>query len=277
MVMIRKASGAIEEFNTDKVVTAILRSGGTPDMADRVIKNLEKRLYNGISTREIYKITFGILNREQPSLASRYDLKGAIMRLGPAGFPFETYLGEVLAEHGYKVKLRQRIQGKCVEHEIDIILNRDDEHTMVECKYHKDYGTYTGLKETLYTYARFLDMEECGREGRCEDFTGVWLATNTKFSSDAIRYSRCRGVRLLGWRYPPEEGIENLIESKGLYPITILRKLDRSSKKRLSDANLMLLKDLTERSPAEISSDTGIRERILRGIIEEARGIAVEG
>jgi len=276
MVMIRKASGELEEFSSNKVVTAIVRSGGTPDVADRVIKKLEKKLYKGISTREIYKITFRLLDREQPSLASRYDLKGAIMRLGPAGFPFETYMGEVLAEHDYKVKLRQRVQGKCVEHEIDIVLNRGDEHTIVECKYHNEYGIYTGLKATLYTYARFLDLEECSKEGKCENFTGVWLATNTKFSSDAIQYSKCRGLRLLGWRYPPGEGIENLIESKGLYPITILRKLDRKSKEMLANANLMLLKDLTEKSPAEISSRTGIRERMLRDIIEEARGIVVK-
>ena len=276
MVMIRKASGDMEEFSPNKVVTAIIRSGGTPDVADRVIKKLEKKLYKGISTREIYKITFRLLDREQPSLASRYDLKGAIMRLGPAGFPFETYLGEVLAEHDYDVKLRQNIKGKCVGHEIDIVLNRGNEHTIVECKYHNEYGIYTGLKATLYTYARFLDLEECAKEGKCENFTGVWLATNTKFSFDAIQYAKCRGVRLLGWRYPKGEGIENLIESKGLYPITILRKVDRKSKEKLSDANMMLLKDLTEKSPAEISSRTGITERKLRDIIEEARGIVVK-
>ncbi|MBU4266430.1 MAG: hypothetical protein L6243_04540 [Candidatus Altiarchaeales archaeon] len=276
MVMIRKASGDMEEFSLNKVVTAIVRSGGTPDVADRVIKKLEKKLYEGISTREIYKITFGLLDKEQPSLASRYDLRGAIMRLGPAGFPFETYLGEVLAEHGYKVQLRQNIKGKCVGHEIDIVLSAGDEHTMVECKYHNEYGIYTGLKAALYTYARFLDLEECAKEGKCENFTGVWLATNTKFSFDAKQYSKCRGVRLLGWRYPKGEGIETLIESKGLYPITILRKVDRKSKEMLAKANMMLLKDLTEKSPSEISSKTGIKERTLRDIIEEARGIVVK-
>jgi len=83
-------------------------------------------------------------------------------------------------------------------------------------------------------------------------------------------------VRLLGWRYPKGEGIENLIESKGLYPITILRKVNRKSKEKLSDANMMLLKDLTEKSPAEISSRTGIKERQLRDIIDEARGIVAK-
>jgi len=270
-IKIRKASGEVEEFDPKKVEVAILRAGGTPGIAMQVIKKLDKKLYNGIPTRDIYKITFRLLDREQHSLASRYDLKRAIMRLGPAGFSFETYLGEVLAEHGYKVKLRQKIQGRCVKHEIDIILNKDDEHTIVECKYHNEEGYYTGLKSTLYTYARFLDLQECFREGKCENFSDVWLATNTKFSAEAIQYANCREVKLLGWRYPSNEGIEMLIESKGLYPVTILRKLDNTSKKRLSDANLLILKDLTEKDPKEISLRTGIQDHKLRKIIDEAR------
>jgi len=274
-IKIRKASGELEEFNPEKVKAAILRAGGTPEIVDRVIKKLDKKLYNGIPTRDIYKITFGLLDREQPSLASRYDLKRAIMRLGPAGFSFETYMGEVLREHGYKVKLRQNIRGRCVKHEIDIVLNKDEEHAIVECKYHNEEGYYTGLKSALYTYARFLDLQECFKKGKCKNFTDVWLATNTKFSAEAIQYATCRGVKLLGWRYPSDEGIERLIESKGLYPITILRKLDKKSKERLSNANLMILKDLVEKSPVDISSKTGISDHKLRKIVEEAREIVV--
>lgn len=272
-IKIRKASGALEEFNPEKVKTAILRAGGTPEIADQVIKKLDKKLYNGIPTRDIYRITFGLLDREQHSLASRYDLKRAIMRLGPAGFSFETYLGEILKEHDYSVKLRQNIQGRCVEHEVDIILDKDNEHSLVECKYHNQEGIYTGLKSALYTYARFVDLNEGFQEGKCENFSNVWLVTNTKFSNEAIQYASCRGIRLFGWRYPPDGGIERLIESKGLYPITILRKLDNRSKEMLSNANLMLVNDLIEKSHAEISLKTRIPEHKLRKIIEEVNGI----
>jgi len=43
------------------------------------------------------------------------------MRLGPAGYSFETYIGELLKEQGHQVMLRQMVRGLCVEHEIDVI------------------------------------------------------------------------------------------------------------------------------------------------------------
>ena len=75
-------------------------------------------------------------------------------------------------------------------------------------------GIYTGLKESLYTHARFLDLSET--------FNGEMLVCNTKVSDDVITYAKCVGQKLLCWRYPTNKGLENMIEEKGLYPITIL-------------------------------------------------------
>ncbi len=269
-VMIRKASGELEEFNPDKVRTAIIRSGAAPDIANKIVKKVSERIKDGMSTKEIYRITFGLLKKERHSLASRYDLKRAIMRLGPAGFPFETYLGEILREHGHSIQLRQIIRGECTEHEIDIVL---DGNILVECKYHNTGGIYTGLKSAMYTYARFLDLQGGICENKSKKFKGVWLATNTKFSSKAIEYAECRGITLVGWRYPIENSLEQMIESKGLYPITILQNIDAISKDRFSNAGIMLIKDLTELNPVEIKAKIGIPTSKLSGIIREAREI----
>jgi hypothetical protein len=269
-VMIRKASGELEEFNPEKVRTAVIRSGAPLDTADEIVKHVSRRVKKGMSTREIYKITFRLLKKEKHSLASRYDLKHAIMRLGPAGFPFETYVGEILREHGHSIQLRQMIQGKCVEHEIDVILDGD---TLVECKYHNMPGIYTGLKPTMYTYARFLDLRNNAREKKSGEFTGVWLATNTKFSSEAKEYAECIGINLLGWRHPKENSLEQMIESRGLYPITILQSIDTVSKNCFSNAEMMLIKDLIELDPVKIKVKTGIPITKLSRIIQEAKGI----
>jgi hypothetical protein len=270
-VMVRKESGEVAEFDPEKVRVAVLRSGASEALASEILDELEGRLYEGISTREIFRIVHRLLHRERPSLASRYDLKGAIMRLGPEGFAFETYVGEVLREYGYKTKVRQFIRGRCVEHEVDVVAEDSGSRNLfMECKYHNDKGIYTGLKETLYTYARFLDLAEGFEDGRCERFDGVWLVTNTRFSPSAIEYAGCRGVKLLGWRYPPDNTLEKWIESKGLYPITILHSMDRRSRSLLFNANLILAKDLLTHDFKDLLERTHIGEKKLEEIVSEA-------
>ena len=45
-----------------------------------------------------------------------------------------------------------------------------------------------------------------------------WLVTNTKFSSDVIRYGNCVGMHLIGWKYPEDGGLEKLIDEANIYP-----------------------------------------------------------
>ncbi len=269
--MVRKESGEIEEFKPGKVREAILRSGASEELASEILGEVQGRLYDGISTREIFRIVHQLLHSEKPSLASRYDLKGAIMRLGPDGFAFETYVGEILHEHGYNTQVRQFIRGRCVEHEIDVTAedSRGRKYA-IECKYHNTKGIYSGLTVALYTYARFLDLVDGFREGRCEQFDEVWLVTNTRFSPSAIEYANCRGVRLLGWRYPPENTLERMIESRGLYPLTILRSIDKRSRDCFFNANLIMSKDLLKNSFKDILKKTHIDEDKLGAIISEA-------
>ncbi|HDH41533.1 MAG TPA: ATPase [Candidatus Altiarchaeales archaeon] len=271
-IMIRKESGRMEEFKPEKLREAVLRSGASEELASEILEDVNEKLYNGISTREIFRIVHQLLDREGPSLASRYDLKGAIMRLGPEGFAFETYIGEVLRDYGYRTKLRQFIRGRCVEHEIDVIAeDLNGKKSIIECKYHNAKGIHTGLKVVLYTYTRFLDLIEGFKDGRCEKFDEVWLVTNTRFSSRAIQYAGCKGVKLLGWRYPPENTLERRIESKGLYPVTILRSVDTRSRNRFFDANLILAKDLIRNDFDDLLEKTHLEKDKLREIVTEAR------
>jgi len=269
--MIRKESGKIEEFKPEKVREAVLRSGASEELASEILENVNEKLYDGISTREIFRIVHQLLHRERPSLASRYDLKGAIMRLGPEGFAFETYIGEVLQDYGYKTKVRQFIRGRCVEHEIDVIAeNFNGKKSVIECKYHNAKGISSGLKVTLYTHARFLDLVDGFKDGRCEQFDDVWLVTNTRFSPNAIKYASCKGVKLLGWRHPLDNTLEKRIESKGLYPITILHSMDRRSRNRFFDASLILAKDLIRNDFDDLLEKTHLEKNKLKEIVTEA-------
>jgi hypothetical protein len=269
--MIRKASGELEEFNPDKVRQAVVRSGAPAELAEDVLENLGQQLYDGISTREIFHIVHQLLRKARPSLASKYDLKGAIMRLGPDGYAFETYISEVLREYGYSTTLRQLIKGTCVIHEIDVVAEKDGKRTAIECKYHNTKGLTTGLKEAMYTYARLLDLNEGCKQGHCLHFDDIWLVTNTRFSEDAIQYAQCKELKLLGWRQPPENTLEHVIESKGLYPITILKSVDRHARDCLFSANMMLAKDLLDNDLETLLSKTSLSRIKLEEMVGEAR------
>lgn len=267
-VYVIKASGKKERFNPGKVRRSLLRAGSDRKTADEIIQEVEQKAYDGMSTRQVFRMVMELLDEKHPRSASCYDLKGAIMRLGPAGFPFETFLGEVLEEYGYETKLRTKLKGRCTTHEIDIIAEEKEngKKHLIECKYHNALGTYTDLKEVLYTYARFLDLNEGGK-----DFDSVWLSCNTRASTQARKYADCVGMRLLCWRHPKNRGLETLIEKKRLYPITVLRTLDRNSLDRLSRAGYMLARDLTDNDFHKLKSKTRLTTKKLRSIVDEAK------
>ncbi|MBE8538531.1 restriction endonuclease [Geoglobus acetivorans] len=211
-ISVIKRDGRIEEYSPLKIKRTITKAGIDSKTATKIIEELEERLYDGITTDEILSIVLDLLGKHKGFSGKIYDLKGSLYKLGPAGYEFEKFVARLLEEHGYKTSTNQMVRGKCVEHEIDIIAEKDGTRYLVECKFH-NIPIYTGLKEVMYTYARFLDIDE---------FDGVWLFTNTKFSDEAKKYGKCRGVKLTGWNYPKREGIEFLLTSKNLYPITLL-------------------------------------------------------
>lgn len=156
--------------------------------------------------------------------------------------------------NGYKVlSIRSKAKGRCVEHEIDLAVTKEGIRVMVECKYHNSAGTFTGLKESMYTHARFLDITE----GKEDLFEKEMLVSNTKISQDALKYALCVGQQVLSWRYPPEVGLERLIEQKGMYPITIL-KLSSLELASFAKIGFMVARQLLKASPSEISSRTGM-------------------
>lgn len=276
VLCVTKASGETEPFDADKLHRTCLHAGATPELADKVVQEVNKKIYNGISTRKILEMTVKLLHKEMPHVAARYDLKGAIMRLGPAGFAFEELFAEILRRHGYSTTRDVIVQGACVDHEIDVIAERfapELERAMIESKYHNQPGVYTGLKEALYTWARFYDLQEGFRLGRCKKFNSGWLVTNTKFSDRAIHYAGCKRMVLVGWSFPHERSLKHMLEDKNLYPITILLRLDKFAQMRLAAAGFMLCEDLVERSLSELRRKTGLGTRKLELLVAEAKTI----
>jgi len=205
-----------------------------------------------MTSRDIYKKILRAISEERglKALHQRYQLKDAIMRMGPAGFAFENYIASLLEYYDYQVTgIRSKIHGKCATHEIDLIGIKDDKKFLIECKYHSFRGVYTGLKESLYTHVRFLDMQP--------KFSGEIIFCNTQVSNHAKKYAKCIGQQIFSWRYPASNSLEKIIEKFNLYPITILN-LSQNELKMFSECNIMVAKDLLRYDDAKIARMTGI-------------------
>lgn len=273
-MFVTKASGEREEFDPEKIRRTCLKVGASKALTDKVVKDVESKAYDGISTKEILHMILEQLHKKKPFIAARYDLKGSIYRLGPAGFVFEHLVSELLRYYDYKTKMDTIVSGACVSHEVDIIATKNNRNYMIECKYHNMPGIYTGLREALYTYACFLDLRDGYKRGVCQKFGQPWLVCNTKFSDDTIQYASCKRIKLIGWNYPEKRGLKDMLEKRRLYPVTILRGIDEDSLEKLSSANMVLILDLLKFNIKELSKITGINVKKLKGIIDEARGIS---
>ncbi|MCC5927219.1 MAG: ATPase [Bacteroidetes bacterium] len=259
---ITKASGERDTYDREKLRSSLRRSGAKENDIRRVVDEVEAQLRDGMSTRKIYRKAFQALKRDSVFAASRYQLKQAVMELGPSGYPFERYVGAIVESLGYRVSVGRVVHGICVTHELDVIGRKNGEIMLAECKFRNQPGSKTDVKVPLYFHSRFNDVAEAWKRdnGRAWRESGLglpeeeiepeipsftpWIITNAKFTDDAISYSSCAGIRLLGWDYPEKETLLTLIEESRLMPITILQKLTRRDKSLLLEEGVTTCREL---------------------------------
>ncbi len=248
-IIIEKQSGEKEAFDPQKLHDSLQRAGASASLIKKVEDAINPYLTHGMKTSEIYRRAFQLLRRFQRSTAARYSLKKAIMELGPSGYPFEHFVGELLRHMGYDVEVGIIVQGQCIKHEVDVVAHNDHQQFMVECKYYNSQGKHCSVQVPLYIHSRFNDIEKRwrstpGMEKR--SFHG-WVFTNTRFTKDSLDYGRCVGLRMVGWDYPKNESLKDLIEQTGLFPITVLTLLNRKQKQKLLEDDVVLCRQLKEK------------------------------
>lgn len=269
-ITIERANGEVDTYDPGKLRASLSRAGAREADIDRVVSVVEGVLREGMGTREIYKIAYRALRKRSRGTAGRYSLKQAILQLGPTGFPFEKYVAALLAHQGFRTEVGVIVPGKCVDHEVDVVAEKDDLHYMVECKFHSDPKRKCDVKIPLYIQARFKDVEAqwSQQQGHQHKFHQGWLVTNTRFTTDAVQYGECAGLHLMSWDHPHGDGLRERIDRSGLHPITCLTTLTKAEKQRILDSGTVLCADLV--GDPGILRQQGFDERKLARVLKEA-------
>lgn len=234
--MVTKVDGTKESYSEDKIRASAGRAGVPTDLQQAMLEDIRGRLFDGISTHEIYTMIKEYLRSSaSPHLAMKYNLKEAIAELGPSGYPFEKYVAMLLAAIGYETKTNQTIAGECVSHEVDVLAVKKDTTYFIEAKFHNSPSQRTDVRVALYIKARYDDLSKIWTEGQ----TKAWIITNTRFSTDAIKYGECNNERLTSWAYPKGEALADLVERTGLHPVTMIDALSVDDKARLLAAGVV--------------------------------------
>lgn len=272
-VLITKASGEKAPFSSTKLRQSLEKAGAVSAVIDRIVSEIEAQLVDGMSTKKIYSQAFSMLRKYSKPVAGRYKTKQAILELGPSGYPFEKFIGEILKHQGYRTKVGVIIQGHCVTHEIDVEAEKDNKHFMVECKFHNRQGYKCDVKIPLYIKSRFEDVKKQWqkRKDHATKFHQGWVVTNTRFTEDAIQYGKCSGLILIGWDYPQQGSLSERINLSGLHPITCLTTLTKSEKQQLIDKMVVLCKELCDKP--KMLNEIGISDKRIRGILKEGNEI----
>jgi hypothetical protein len=273
--LVAKADGKKELFKVSKLKQSLSRSGASPQEIGMIIPEVEKMLFDGITTQEIYRRAFEMLRASETVVAARYSLRRALFNLGPTGFPFEDFLAKLFEHEGYTTKTRLILKGKCAEHEIDVAAYKNDDCFIAEAKFHSHPGMKSDLQVALYSFARLHDLQNlkiCNA-----DICGIkkfMIVTNTKFTSAAEKYALCSGLELLSWEFPKGNNLHDRIERSGLYPVTVLQTLSPSQKRALIEKGIVVCTDLLKKP--QMLDIVHITQNRKNAVLDEARKLSAE-
>ncbi len=228
---------------------------------------MQKEAYPGIETSKIFKRIKQLLEKESFKAGIRFSLKEAMRKLGPSGFPFEKLSGEIFRKEGYKVKLNSRLRGNCLKYEIDVLAEKEKFFYIGECKFRNlPQESLIHSNTALAYWAKFLDLK-----GLKKKQMRPILITNAKFSKSVVKYAKCVGIDLLGWKCPKTKGLEKLIEDNNFYPITILPSFKEDWLPVFFKKKIILAKDILDVKLEKLSEQTKVPESKLKTLAKEAK------
>lgn len=244
-----KGDGSREVFDPEKLKDSLVRAHSSNLVADEIVDKISKEIRSGMTTSQIYTRAFDLLNSKSKHTAMKYSIKRSVMNLGPTGFPFEKYIAEIFSAKGFNTKTGQIMQGKCLEHELDVVAWNEKDLYLMEVKFHNENVIKSDTKVALYVKSRFDDLysQTFKIAGKDRKMTRGILITNTKFTDNAKQYAECVGTfDMISWDYPRKGNLFDLIDETKMYPMTCIPILTHKNKQELLKrgvVNCMSLKD----------------------------------
>lgn len=267
-IQIIKADGSKEIFDPEKLHKSLSGAGASEEVSQSIVSHIERELKDGMSTGEIYKHAFFLLRKKHRRAAIKYSLRSAVADLGPTGFPFEKLIAEIFRAKGYETKTGEVVMGGCVAHEVDVVAWNENKLIMVEAKFHNQIGFKSDLKVALYIKARYDDLKESKHNyGKVRSVDEMWLVTNTKFTTTAIHYAECKGLKLVGWNHPAKGNLQDLIDDSGAHPVTCLSTLTKHQKNTLVNEGIILCRQLIHKT--ELLKTFGFADDKINKVLEE--------
>lgn len=267
---IEKTSGLIEPYNEEKLIRSLRAIGAKDNVIQDILDEIHAQFPNITNSQQIFAIAMDKLKAINTGLASRYNLKKALLEFGPAGFPFEQFVAALFQAQGYKVQTNITARGICVSHELDVVAFKDNVHHMIECKFHNNQAYKSDVKVSLYIKARFDDLHKAWQKDTKDTHKAhqAWIVTNTTFTDDALQFAQCVGISALSWNYPAKHALKELIDQYKLHPITALVSLTAKQKKLFLDNGLVLCRDTQQYKNALLN--LGMKPEEVETLIMEA-------
>jgi hypothetical protein len=270
-VFVTKANGSKQAFDKEKIVQTCLRMGLNRKVAHEIAQQVEEKLYEGITTKEILEVVIALIHKHKPAVKHVFDLKHGISLMEPKP-EFEVFVRALLAHSGFQVKPNTILRGLCGEHEVDAIAIKDGLTYFVEAKHHVNYHALTGLDESRIARAIIEDVADGYKRGTTEvKIDRAMIVTNTRYSEHAIIYGRCRNILQVGWTSPEGFGLRDTVEKYKLYPLSCLKGVSTETRRRLVEAGIVLIKQLLEQDSQYIGRKIGLSQETVLSIMEKAR------
>ncbi|MFI0425369.1 MAG: ATP cone domain-containing protein [Flavobacterium sp.] len=276
MMKVTKYSGELVHYDEQKLINSLRKSGADKAVAEAIVKKIESELYEGIASKKIYKLAYQLLKNISNAHAARYNLRTAMMGLGPAGFFFEKFIAKIYQEQKFQTRTNVSLKGNCISHEIDVLLKKEHIISMIECKFHSGQDAKTDVKVPMYILSRFNDVKN--RKYHLflsnEIISDCIIVTNNRFTTDAIQFGECSGLKMLSWDYPPKKGIKEIIDLYAVYPITCLTTLTQTEKDKLLILDCITVKDLVANS--SILNKIELSHNRIKNVLKEANQLTTK-
>jgi hypothetical protein len=243
---IQKANGSLALFNREKLVGSLVRSGAKEVQANSIADEIEINLVQGMKTQKIYQKAFKLLRSGNRTAASNYQLKRAVMDLGPSGYPFEYLVSALFRFQGYKVQTGIIMQGICVTHEVDVFAENEHEVNFIECKFHNQPGVKSDVKVAMYVNSRVNDLKQRWLKDHPDEKRSIsgGLVTNTKLTEDARIYASCMGILGMGWDTPHKQALLDKLTEMRLLPITLIPSLTKRERESIVKEGIVFCREL---------------------------------